>query len=164
MTPELTALLSVILAVVGVVGIVVPVLPGSLAIAGALLLWALFGAASSGWIVFGIGGVLVLAGMSAQYLITGRALKRREIPSRSVVIGVVVGLAGMVVIPFAGLALGFAVGLLGSEYVRLRDVGEAASSSWEALKSVGLGMAVELVCALAATTILVTSVLGHLLA
>lgn len=163
MTPELAAFLAIVIAAVGVVGIVVPVLPGSLAVATGLLLWALFGGSSTGWVVFGVGAALVMIGMAAQYLITGRTLKRREIPSRSVVIGLVVGLIGMIVVPFFGLPLGFAIGLLGSEYLRLRDLGEAASSSWAALKSVGLGMAVELACALVATTTLVTSVIGHLL-
>ena len=161
MPTELIAALSIVLVVVGVCGIVVPVLPGSLAVLGGLLVWGLWGGSPFGWLVFGVGAVFVLAGMSAQYLITGRRLKERDIPNRSVVIGLVCGVVGLFVIPFLGLPIGFAIGLLGSEYVRLRDLREAASASWAALKSVGLGMLVELALALAAATALLVGVITH---
>lgn len=103
MPSELIAALSITLVVVGVCGIVVPVLPGSLAILAGLLVWAIWGGSSFGWLVFGIGAVFVLAGSLAQYLITGRRLKEREIPSRSVIIGLVCGVIGLFVLPFLGL-------------------------------------------------------------
>ena len=158
MVPEAAAALSILLVVVGVCGIVVPVIPGSVAIVAGLLLWAVTGGSASGWWVFGIGTALVAAGASAQYLITGRRLRERDIPQRSVVIGLVCGVVGLFVIPLFGLPLGFVVGLLGSEYVRLRDLRAAASASWAALKSVGLGMLIELGCALAAATVLLVGV------
>lgn len=149
------------LAMIGVVGIVVPVLPGSLAIAGGLLVWAIWGGSSWGWAVFGIGAVLVLAGMSAQYLLTGRTLKAKEIPSRSVVAGLVCGVVGLFVVPFFGLPLGFLAGLLLSEYLRVRDLNTAASTSWTALKSVGAGLLVELACGLLAAAVLAGGILAH---
>ena len=130
MPVELIAALSVVLVVVGVCGIVVPVLPGSIAILGGLLVWAVWGGSPFGWLVFGIGALFVVAGMSAQYLITGRRLKERSIPNRSVVIGLVCGVVGLFVLPFLGLPIGFTVGLLASEYARVRDLREAASTSW----------------------------------
>lgn len=159
MPTELVALLSVVLAVVGVVGIVVPVLPGSLAVASGLLVWALFGGSPYGWVVFVVGGVFVAAGAAAQYLITGRTLKRRQIPSRSVVVGLAAGVVGLFVIPFVGLPIGFVAGLLLMEYVRVRDLRQALSTSWAALTSVGLGMLVELGCALAASAVLLVGIL-----
>ena len=164
MPSELIAALSITLVVVGVCGIVVPVLPGSLAILAGLLVWAIWGGSSFGWLVFGIGAVFVLAGSLAQYLITGRRLKEREIPSRSVIIGLVCGVIGLFVLPFLGLPIGFTVGLLASEYVRVRNLREAASTSWAALKSVGLGMLVELSLALAAATTLLIGVTTHFFA
>ena len=159
---ELIAFISIVLTVVGVCGIVVPILPGSLAVISGLLVWALFGGAGvGGWIVFGIGTALVLMGMSAQLLITERGLKKRRIPNRSVVIGLVAGVIGLFVIPFFGLPLGFAAGLLLSEWARVRDWKAAMSSSWSALKSVGLGMLVELSCALAAAVTLLIGILVH---
>ena len=163
MPVELIAALSVVLVVVGVCGIVVPVLPGSIAILGGLLVWAVWGGSPFGWLVFGIGALFVVAGMSAQYLITGRRLKERSIPNRSVVIGLVCGVVGLFVLPFLGLPIGFTIGLLASEYARVKNLREAASTSWAALKSVGLGMLVELACALAAATTLLVGIITHLI-
>lgn len=163
MPAELVALLSVVLAVVGVVGVVVPVLPGSIAVASGLLVWALFGGSPYGWFVFVAGAALVAVGATAQYLITGRTLKRREIPSRSVVVGLIAGVVGLFVIPFLGLPIGFVAGLLLMEYARVRELRQALATSWVALTSVGLGMLVELGCALAASAVLLVGVLTTLL-
>lgn len=163
MPAELVALLSVVLAVVGVVGVVVPVLPGSIAVASGLLVWALFGGSPYGWFVLVAGAALVAVGATAQYLITGRTLKRREIPSRSVVVGLIAGVVGLFVIPFLGLPIGFVAGLLLMEYARVRELRQALATSWVALTSVGLGMLVELGCALAASAVLLVGVLTTLL-
>lgn len=163
MPVELIAALSVVLVVVGVCGIVVPVLPGSLAILGGLLVWAIWGGSPFGWLVFGIGVTFAAAGASAQYLITGRRLKERAIPNRSVIIGLVAGVIGLFVIPFLGLPIGFTIGLLASEYARVRNLREAASTSWTALKSVGLGMLVELALALCAAATLLVGIITHLI-
>ena len=129
MPVELIAALSVVLVVVGVCGIVVPVLPGSIAILGGLLVWAVWGGSPFGGLVFGIGPLVVGAGMSAQNLITGRRLKERSIPTRSVVIGLVCGVVGLFVLPFLGLPIGFTVGLLASEYARVRNLREAVQGA-----------------------------------
>lgn len=160
---EVTAAIAIALAVIGVCGIVVPVLPGSLAILGGLLVWGIFAPSPASWVVFALGGVLVGAGAAAQYLITGRTLKQQQIPSRSVIVGLVAGVIGLFAIPFLGLPIGFIAGLLLMEYLRVRDLREALSTSWIALKSVGLGMLVELGCALLAATVLLVGVLTALL-
>lgn len=159
MPVELVAALSLILAAVGVMGIVVPVLPGSLSIGAGFLVWALWGGSQWGWVGFAAGVTLLAIGMSAQYLITGRRLKQREIPNRSIIIGLVCGLVGMFIIPVLGLVIGFALGLLAGEYTRVRVLSEALSTSWAALKSLGLGLLVELACGVMATTLLVALVL-----
>ena len=107
---------------VGVAGTIIPVLPGSILIGLSLLAWAIWGGAgTAGWVVFGIGLVFVLAGMAASAVLTGRKLRQHRIPSRSVVIGVVAGIAGMFIIPVVGLFVGFAAGLLLSEFLRTRN-------------------------------------------
>lgn len=156
---EITALTAIALAAVGVCGIVVPVLPGSLAILGGLLVWGIFAPSPGSWWVFAAGGVCVGIGAAAQYLITGRTLKQKQIPSRSVIVGLIAGVIGMFVIPFAGLPIGFVVGLLLMEYLRVHDLREALATSWAALKSVGLGMLVELSCALLAASVLLSGVI-----
>lgn len=164
MPTELFAALALILAVVGVCGIVIPVLPGTITVAAGLLVWALAAPAPWGWVVAAVGWALLAVGATAQYLITGRRLRARDIPNRSVVIGLIAGVVGMVVIPFVGLFVGFIAGLFGAELVRVRDARAAASTSWAALKSVGLGMAVELACAVTALGVLLTGVLVHFFA
>lgn len=142
---------------VGVAGTIIPVLPGSVLIGLSLLAWAIWGGAgTAGWVVFGVGMVFVLAGIAASAVLTGRKLKQHSIPSRSVVIGLVAGVAGMFIIPVVGLFVGFAAGLLLSEFLRTRNFGTATASSWAALKATGLGMLAEfgLACLAASTWVI----------
>jgi uncharacterized protein YqgC (DUF456 family) len=139
---------------VGVAGTVIPVLPGSILIALSLLSWAIWGGAGAGgWVVFGIGMVFVLAGMAASAVLTGRKLREHSIPNRSVVVGLVLAVVGMFLIPVGGLFVGFAAGLLLSEYHRTRNFRTAVTTSWAALKATGLGILVEfgLACLAAST-------------
>ena len=139
---------------VGVAGTVIPVLPGSFLIGLSLLAWAIWGGEGvTGWVVFGVGMVFVLAGMAASAVLAGRKLKQHRIPNRSVALGIVLGIVGMFVIPVVGLIVGFATGLLLSEVQRTRNVGTALTTSWAALKATGLGILVEfgLACLAAST-------------
>ncbi|MFJ6000651.1 DUF456 domain-containing protein [Arthrobacter sp. NPDC092385] len=138
---------------VGIAGVVVPVLPGSILIIVSLLAWALTVAATEGWVVFAIGTVLAGAGLAAGVVLTGRTLRQRRIPGRSVTIGVLTGIVGMFVIPVVGLFVGFALGLFTSEFARQRNARAALTSSLHALKATGLGILAELALAcLAGTT------------
>ena len=150
-----------LLIAVGIAGIVVPVLPGTITIGISLLVWAIVLQNTLGWVVFAIGMVFVAAGMLASLVLTGRRLKQRQVPNWSILAGVLVGVVGMFVIPVVGLFIGFAAGLLLSEYARRRDFGQAVGASWAALKAVGLGMLVELGCAFAAGAVWVIGVLAH---
>ena len=136
MNPEtLVTVLCGLAILVGVAGTIVPVLPGSILIGASLLAWALWGGAgTTGWVVFGVGLVFVLA----------------------VVVGLVLGVAGMFIIPVVALFVGFAAGLLLSELQRTRAFGTAVASSWAALKATGLGMIVEfgLACLAASTWVI----------
>jgi uncharacterized protein YqgC (DUF456 family) len=55
----------------------------------------------------------------------------------------VAGVVGLFVIPFFGLFVGFAAGLLLSEYARRGDLRAALDSSLAALKAMGLGILIE---------------------
>ena len=158
MNPEtLVTILCGLAILVGVAGLVIPVLPGSILIALSLLAWAIWGGAGpTGWVVFGSGAVLVLAGMAASAVLTGRKLKQHSIPGRSVIAGLVLGAVGMFVIPVVGLVVGFAAGMLLSELHRTRAWRPAVTSSWAALKATGVGMIVEfgLACLAASTWVI----------
>ena len=160
----ITTVICGLLIAVGIAGIVVPVLPGGVTIAISLLIWALVLQNTVGWVVFGLGAVLVAIGMTASAVLTGKRLKARRIPNHSIVVGIVVGLVGMFVIPVLGLFIGFAAGLLLSEFLRQRDFGRALASSGVALKAMGIGIIVELGCAFAAGSIWTIGVLVHFFA
>lgn len=151
MDPDLLVTLAAALVIaVGLTGIVVPVLPGSILIIIALLGWAFGVQSPAAWWAFGIGSVFLVAGMLASFFLTGRRLKQRQIPTRSIVAGVVLGIVGMFTIPVVGLFVGFALGLLLSEWLRQRNLPTAWSSSVATLKAMGLGILAELGLALTA--------------
>lgn len=158
MNPEFVVTILCGLAIlVGVAGTVIPVLPGSILIALGLFSWAMWGGAGAGgWVVFGIGIALVLAGMAASAVLTGQKLREHRIPNRSVVVGLAFGVVGLFVIPLVGLFVGFAAGLLLSEFHRTRRLGTALTTSWAALKATGLGVLVEfgLACLAASTWVI----------
>ena len=128
-------------------GTIFPILPGSILVIIGLLIWAIVIGGPVGWTVFGIGLLLSGSGMAASALLTGKRLKQREIPNRSILTGAVVGIVGAFVIPVVGLLLGFVLGLYASEWYRLRDPKQAWDASVVAMKSVGLGMLIEFACA-----------------
>ena len=49
-------------AMVGIAGVVVPVLPGSVLVVGAILLWAARTGTTTGWVVFSVATALVVVG------------------------------------------------------------------------------------------------------
>jgi uncharacterized protein len=156
-----TSIICGLLLAVGVLGTIIPVLPGPLLIIAALLIWALVLANPVGWIVFAIGTLLAVVGMLASAVLTGRRLRERKIPSHSIVIGLVCGVAGMFLIPVVGLILGFMLGLFLSESARQRDFSHALSSSWAALKATGVGILVAFTCASLAGTAWIIGVWIH---
>lgn len=132
-----------LLLIVGVLGTIIPILPGSLLVIGTLLVWAWVLGSAVSWTTGIIGIVLTVIGLSSSAILTGRKMRREQIPNGPVIFGVVIGVIGMFLVPVVGLFLGFALGLLVAEYVRRRDLAAAWRSSVEALKSLGLGMLLE---------------------
>ncbi|HEX2856534.1 MAG TPA: DUF456 domain-containing protein [Propionibacteriaceae bacterium] len=159
MDAALLGAIAIVVAVVGVCGVVVPVLPGSLLVGLGLALWSVGHRSPLDWLLFGVGVVVLVIGSLTGALLTKRQLADRRIPHWPVVVGLVAGVAGMVFLPGPGLLIGFVVGLFVAELVRVRTPRAALSTSWVALKSVGLGMLIELACDLAVTAALVVRVL-----
>lgn len=155
-TPEIIATIATsVLIIIGCLGIVIPVLPGSITALIGLIIWALVVQSVEGWVVLALGGTLLLAGMSASLVLTGTRLKRRAIPNRTLLFGVAGGVIGMFVIPVVGLPVGFVVGLLATETVRNRNFRTALDTSWVALKAAGIGIILELTCALLAASVFI---------
>lgn len=154
---------AVVLMMVAALGIVFPVLPGSMLGIVTLLVWALVMGSAPAWTVAIIGMVLLGIGVSASWVLAGHSLKRQQIPKGPVLVGMVCAVIGMFVIPFFGLFIGFALGLLGAEWSRREDFGAALKASGEALKALGLGILIEFTCACLAGSALAVGILVHFL-
>ena len=137
---------------VGLVGIVVPVLPGTILILGAVLVWAVATSSPAGWVVFALVTTLLVIGGIVKYAVPGRGLKAAGVPNRTLVAGGLLGIVGFFVVPVVGLFLGFVLGIYLSE---LQRVGRerAWPSSWAALKAAGLSVLIELAAGLLAAAI-----------
>jgi uncharacterized protein YqgC (DUF456 family) len=145
----LTYVLVGVAVLVGLVGIVVPVLPGSVLILGAVLVWALEVGTSPGWAVFALVAVLLVVGAVVKYAVPGRRLKGDGVPNRTLLGGALLGVVGFFVIPVVGLLIGFVLGIYLCEVHRLgRD--RAWASTRAALAAVGLSLLIELAAGLLA--------------
>jgi len=137
---------------VGLVGIVLPLLPGTLLIAAAVVLWAFAVGEATGWAVAVLALLLLGAGTVVKYLLPGRHLKTSGIPTRTLAAGGVLGVIGFFVVPVVGLPLGFVLGVYLSEAQRL-----GLDSAWPAtkitLKAVGASILIELAAGLVAALI-----------
>lgn len=150
-----------VLLVVAAVGTVYPVLPGSILAIVTLLVWAWIMGSAFAWVAAAVGVVLAAVGWSASAVLTGRTLKRQQVPKGSIVVAMVCAVIGMFLIPVVGIFVGFAVGLLASEYVRRRDLRTALRSSVEALKAQGIGIVVEFCFVCLAASVWAAGVAAH---
>jgi uncharacterized protein YqgC (DUF456 family) len=133
----------------GLVGIVVPLLPGSVLILGAVLVWTVLDGSGTAWLVFAMAATILVAGAVVKYVVPGRGLRSSGVPSRTIMLGGLLGIVGFFVIPVVGLVIGF---LLGVYLEEVRRVGRhlAWPSTVAAIKAVGLSVFVELVAGLLA--------------
>ncbi|HEY1135529.1 MAG TPA: DUF456 domain-containing protein [Nocardioides sp.] len=138
-----------LLLLTGIVGIVVPILPGTILIGSTLFVWALLTGGGAWWWFAAIVAVL-LTGTVVQYAVPGKRLKAAGIPTRTLLLGAVLGVIGFFVVPVVGLIIGFVLGVYLAETARVgRD--EAWPSTVHALKAVGLSMAIEATAAVVAS-------------
>ncbi|MBL1072860.1 DUF456 domain-containing protein [Nocardia sp. 2] len=138
---------------IGLVGVIVPVLPGVLLILAAIGVWAFVTGGTTAWTVFAVCATLLVITGVVKYTWPGRKMQVAGVPTRSIVLGAVLGIVGFFVIPVIGLLLGFVLGVYVSELQRLGNHQRAWPSTIEALKGVGLSILVELFGALLAAGI-----------
>ena len=139
----LEVLVALVIAV-GLVGVIVPVLPGSLLVLGAVLVWAVDIGSTTGWIVFAVATAFIALGNVVKYVVPGRRLKQNEIPNSTLLLGGILGVIGFFVIPVIGMFIGFPVGVYISESQRLRSHAAAWTSTKHALRETGVSMLIEL--------------------
>ena len=150
--PEWGVALVAVVCAVGVAGTVVPILPGTLVVGVAILVWGLVEGPWPAWGVTGIALSILAAGALLKYLIPGRRLSAAGVPTYTLVVGGVAGIIGFFLIPVVGVVVGFVAGVFLSELVRLRDVRTARPATWAAMKAWGLATLIEMAAALLATT------------
>ena len=152
-----TEILVALAIAVGIAGIIVPVLPGTVLVLGAILVWAAQVGTSTGWVVFAVATVLLAGGTVVKYLVPGRRLRSSGVPNRTLLVGALVGFIGFFVVPVVGLLIGFVLGVYVAERAR---VGAALAwpSTKEALRAVGVSILIELVAALLAAVAWVVGV------
>lgn len=147
-----TEILVAVLIAVGIAGIIVPVLPGTLLVLGAILVWALDVGTATGWLVLGVCAALLVGGSVVKYLVPGRRLKAAGVPNRTLLVGALLAFVGFFVIPLVGMFIGFVLGVYLAERARV-GAGAAWPSTVGALRAVGVSILIELVAAfLAAVT------------
>lgn len=146
---DVVELLVGLVILVGLVGIVVPILPGSILILGAVLVWSADQGARSAWLVFALVTTLLMVGAIVKYVVPGRGLRTAGVPSRTILLGGLLGIIGFFVVPVVGLVLGFVLGVYLSELQRVGH-DRAWPSTVAAVKAAGLSILVELAAALAA--------------
>jgi uncharacterized protein YqgC (DUF456 family) len=149
-------LIAVVIAV-GIAGIIVPVLPGTILVLGAILVWALEIGTSTAWVVFALSATLLVAGSVVKYLVPGRRLKASGVPSRTLLVGAVLAFVGFFVIPVIGMFIGFVLGIYVAERARVGGA-QAWPSTVSALKAVGVSILIELVAAFLAAVVWVVGV------
>ena len=154
-----TELLVAVAIAVGVAGIIVPVLPGTILVLAAILVWALEVGTTTGWTVFAVCALLLAVGSVVKYLLPGRQLKTAGVPNRTLLVGALVGFIGFFVVPVVGMFIGFVLGVYVAERAR---VGGALAwpSTKGALRAVGASILIELVAALLAAAAWVAGVVA----
>jgi uncharacterized protein YqgC (DUF456 family) len=147
-----TELVLALVITVGIVGVLVPVLPGSILVVGAVLVWAGVTGGATAWLVFVVATAVIAVGAVVKYVVPGRRLQDAGIPASTQWAGAALGVVGFFVLPVVGLPLGFVLGIYLAE---LRRVGshQAWPSTVHSLKAVGLSVLIELVAALAAAAV-----------
>jgi uncharacterized protein len=143
---------------VGLVGIVMPVLPGTLLVFGAIVVWAFVENNVTSWVTLGLVTVVLAAATLIKYLWPMRRMRGADVRTLSLVAGTVLGIIGFFVIPVVGLVIGFVLGVYLAELANRRDQRLAWTSTKHAVKGVALSVGVELAGALLATVAWVAGV------
>jgi uncharacterized protein len=152
-----TEVLVALAIAVGVVGVVVPVLPGSLLVLAAILVWAWNIGGATAWAVFAVAALFLAVGAVVKYVVPGRRLKEGGIPGSTLLLGSVLGIIGFFVIPVVGLLIGFVLGVYLAELHRVGGQ-QAWPATKHALRAVGLSLLIELVANLLAAATWVVGV------
>ncbi len=143
----------------GLVGILVPVLPGSVLVLAAILVWSTERGGATAWGVLAVTAVLLAAGTVVKYAVPGRRLQGAGVPASTQWVGAAGAVIGFFVVPVVGIFLGFVIGVYAAERRRL-GAEPAWPSTKAALAAVGLSILIELAAAVLATGVWLVAVVA----
>ena len=143
---------------IGLVGILIPLLPGTVLVFGAILVWALFERTTVAWVTLGIVTALLAATLLVKYLWPVQRMRSADVGTLSLFAGAVLGIIGFFVVPVLGLVIGFVLGVYLAELAKRRNQRLAWTSTGHAIKGVALSVGVELAGGLLATVVWVIAV------
>jgi hypothetical protein len=138
---------------IGLVGVVLPILPGTLVIFVAIVVWAAAEGGVVAWTACGVAIGILVAAQGLKYAVPGRRLRVHGVPASTLIVAALIGVIGFFVIPVVGLVIGFVGGVYVAEAARLHDLARAWRSTTAALTAVGLSIVIELVGGLLAAAV-----------
>jgi hypothetical protein len=125
--------LTLLVMSVGLIGIVLPIIPGTILIFLAALVYALLeGFQTIGWPTLVVLGIMAIVATTADIWASSVGAKMGGASGWSVVLGLLGGLVGLVLFSLPGAIIGAIAGVLGTEIVRVGDWRQAlkAGSGW----------------------------------
>jgi len=147
-----TELVIGLVVLVGIIGIVVPLMPGTLLVAGAVVVWAIDTGGVTAWVCAAVALGLLAVGAVVKYAVPGKRLKGSGVPTSTLLLGAAFAVVGFFVVPVLGAFLGFVLGVYVAEVRRLGSR-QAWPATRSALGAVGLSVLIELVAALLAAAV-----------
>lgn len=126
---------------IGLLGLLFYIIPGLTIIWLAVLVYGIV-TGFNVWsgIVFGISTLLMIGGNLIDNLFMGTQAKKTGASWPSILVALVLGIAGTFILPPFGGLLFAAVGILVVEWIRKRDIAEGARSAGGILKGCGLAV------------------------
>ncbi len=125
--------LTLLAMLIGLIGIVLPVIPGTIIIFVAALIYALVeGFQIVGWPTLVVLGLLTIVATTADLWASSVGAKVGGASGWSVLVGLIGGLVGFVVFSLPGAILGAILGVLLTELIRVGDLKQAfkAGGGW----------------------------------
>jgi uncharacterized protein YqgC (DUF456 family) len=144
---------------VGMAGVVLPFLPGALLVWAAIAVWALAVGSTTAFAALAAATVLLVGAQVVKVLVPGRRLISVGVPRRSIVAGIALAGVGFFVIPVIGFFVGFPLGVYVAERHRLGRHALARESTEQALRAIGLSIAIELFATVLAAGVWLLAVL-----
>lgn len=142
---SITIGLTVTFIVLGLIGIIVPLIPGTLLIWLAILVYAgVTGFTTVTPLSFAILTLIALVTGTADFWLPLLGAKTGGASLRTILLGVVGAIIGSFVAPLLGTVVGYALGILLGEYVQRNDWNAAVKASLGGVAGWGIATAVQL--------------------